>query len=117
MLSRNHGVNRFRVLANRIRAPGTGSELFQRFERVTARFLDVVLEFAGEIPEDDYLHRAVRAQRTVLDAYPGSPAARAFKKLADHADTWPMPAGPRGNMEFFVERLVQRTVTRLEAVR
>jgi flagellar biosynthesis protein FlhG len=117
VLSRSHGVNRFRVLANRIRAPGTGSELFQRFERVTARFLDVALEFAGEIPEDDHMHRAVRGQRAVLDEYPGSPAARAFKKLAYHADTWPVPAGPRGNIEFFVERLVQRTVTRPQAVR
>jgi flagellar biosynthesis protein FlhG len=116
VLSRNHGVRDFRVLTNQIRAPGTGSELFQRFERVTSRFLDVTLQFAGEIPSDDYLHRAVRGQRTVLDEFPGSPAARAFKKLAAHADTWPVPDGPRGNIEFFMERLVRRTVTRPQAV-
>jgi flagellar biosynthesis protein FlhG len=114
--SRNHGVQRFRVLANQIRTPGGGRELFQRFERVAARFLDVMLEYAGEIPDDDCLRRSVRGQRPVLDEYPGSPAARAFKKLAAHADTWPVPAGPRGNIEFFVERLVRRTVTRPRAV-
>ena len=116
VLSRNHGVQRFRVLANQIRLPGGGRELFQRFERVAARFLDVTLEYAGEIPDDDCLRRSVRGQRPVLDEYPGSPAARAFKKLAAHADTWPVPAGPRGNIEFFVERLVRRTVTRPQAV-
>ena len=116
VLSRNHGVNRFRVLCNQIRAPGTGGELFQRFERVTSRFLDVALEFAGEIPDDDFLRRAVRSQRPVLDEYPGSPAARAFKKLAARTDAWPVPSGPRGNIEFFVERLVQRNVTRPQAV-
>ncbi|HXY96847.1 MAG TPA: MinD/ParA family protein [Steroidobacteraceae bacterium] len=116
VLSRHHGVQRFRVLANQIRMPGGGRELFQRFERVAARFLDVTLEYAGEIPDDDCLRRAVRGQRPVLDEYPGSPASRAFKKLAAHADTWPVPAGPRGNIEFFVERLVRRTATRPQAV-
>jgi flagellar biosynthesis protein FlhG len=116
VLSRNHGVGRFRVLANRIRAPGAGLELFRRFERVTARFLDVVLEYAGEIPEDDYLRRSVREQRPVLEAYPVSSAARAFKKLAQSADTWPVPPGPRGNIEFFVERLVRKSAVRLEVV-
>jgi flagellar biosynthesis protein FlhG len=116
ILSRKHGVERFRVLANQTRTPGAGRELFQRFERVAARFLDVTLEYAGEIPDDDCLRRSVRGQRPVLDEYPGSPAARAFKKLAAHADTWPVPAGPRGNIEFFVERLVRRTATRPVAV-
>lgn len=116
VLSRNHGVSRFRVLANQMRIPGAGAELFHRFERVTARFLDVVLEFAGEIPEDDYLRRSVREQRPVCEAYPSSPASRAFKKLAARADTWPVPPGPRGNIEFFVERLVRRNAPRLETV-
>src|SRR6185437_9037820 len=40
VLSRNHGVGRFRVLANQVRSQGSGQELFSRFERVTARFLD-----------------------------------------------------------------------------
>jgi flagellar biosynthesis protein FlhG len=117
ILSRNHGVQRFRVLCNQIRNPGGGRELFQRFERVAARFLDVTLEYAGEIPDDDCLRRAVKGQRPVLDEYPGSPASRAFKKLAAHADTWPVPAGPRGNIEFFVERLVRRTAVRPQVVR
>ena len=116
VLSRNHGVNRFRVVANQMRIPGAGAELFHRFERVTARFLDVVLEFAGEIPEDELLRRSVREQRPVFDAYPGCPASRAFKKLAARADTWPVPPGPRGNIEFFVERLVRRPAARLVAV-
>ena len=116
VLSRSHGVSRFRIVANRVSIAGAGAELFSRFERVTARFLDVVLEFAGEIPEDELLRRSVREQRPVFDAYPACPASRAFKKLAARADTWPVPAGPRGNIEFFVERLVQRATPRLEAV-
>jgi flagellar biosynthesis protein FlhG len=116
VLSRDHGVNRFRVVANMARGPGEGAILFDKLERVAARFLDVILEYAGEIPEDERVRRAIKAQRPVLDAYPGSPAGKAFKKLAAAADTWPVPEGPRGNLEFFVERLVRRGAPRLEVV-
>jgi len=116
VLSRQHGVSRFRVVANMARAPGAGHDLFRRFERVTGKFLDVVLDFAGEIPDDEHVRKAIRGQRPVIEAYPASPAALAFKKLAAQADKWPVPAGPRGNLEFFVERLVRRPPVRLEVV-
>jgi flagellar biosynthesis protein FlhG len=116
VLSRNHGISRFRVVANMTRSPGEGQELFRKLERVTSRFLDVTLDFVGEIPEDPYLRRAIREQRPVVSAFPASPASRAFKKLALQADKWPVPDCPRGNLEFFVERLVRRPQPRLEVV-
>jgi flagellar biosynthesis protein FlhG len=116
VLSRDHGVRRFRIVANMSRTTGEGETLFKKLERVTSRFLDVLLEYAGEIPDDEHMRRAIRSQRPVLDAHPASPAARAFKKLAASADTWPVPAGPRGNLEFFVERLVRRPEALLEVV-
>jgi flagellar biosynthesis protein FlhG len=116
VLSRSHGVRRFRVLANMTRAPGEGSALFEKFERVTARFLDVTLEYVGEVPDDSYMRRAIREQRPVAECYPSSPSGRAFKNLARKADTWPVPSGPRGNLEFFVERLVQKPQAQLEVV-
>jgi flagellar biosynthesis protein FlhG len=117
VLSRQHGISRFRVLANMVREPGEGEQLFEKLQRVTSKFLEVTLENLGEIPEDPYLRRAIREQRPVLSAFPASPAARAFKKLALKADKWPVPEGPRGNLEFFVERLVRKPQIRLEVVR
>jgi flagellar biosynthesis protein FlhG len=117
VMSRNHGVNKFNVVANMVRAPGEGTALFEKLQRVTTRFLDVTLEYAGEIPEDAYMRRAIREQRPVVAAFPACPASRAFKKLAVKADKWPVPEGPRGNLEFFVERLVRKPQVRLEVVR
>jgi flagellar biosynthesis protein FlhG len=117
VLSRNHNVTRFQVLANMVRSPGDGEILFEKLQRVTSKFLEVTLEYVGEIPEDPYLRRAIREQRPVVGAFPSSPSTRAFKKLALKADKWPVPEGPRGNLEFFVERLVQRPERRLEVVR
>lgn len=116
VLSRNHGVRQFHVLANMSGTAGQGKRLFDRLQRVAMRFLDVTLDYAGDIPDDESLRHAIRAQQAVFDTHPFSPAARAFKNLASQADKWPVPGGPRGNLEFFVERLVRRPAPRLEIV-
>jgi flagellar biosynthesis protein FlhG len=117
ILSRDYGVKKFRVLVNQVRGRGLGQALFQRFERVATRFLTVELDYAGEIPEDPFLRRSIREQRPVVVAYPQSPASMALKTLGLRADMWPVAEGPRGNVEFFVERLIRRPSVRLEVVR
>jgi flagellar biosynthesis protein FlhG len=117
ILSRDHGVKQFRVLVNQVRGRGMGQALFQRFERVANRFLSVDLDYVGEIPEDAFLRRSIREQRPVVSAYPSAPASIALKTLALRADNWPVADGPRGNVEFFVERLIKRPAVRLEVVR
>lgn len=117
VLHRSHGVNRFRILANMSAASGAGEALFRKLERVTSRFLDVVLDYAGEIPDDPFVRTAIREQRCVVQAYPSSPAARAMARLAKLAVKWPTQHGPRGNVEFFIERLLPQNSPRLEAIR
>jgi flagellar biosynthesis protein FlhG len=106
VLSREHGVQRFHILANQTRRSGEGPDLFQKIARVCDRFLNVSLEFAGSVPFDDYLRRAVQRQAAVVDAYPASISAIALKNLASKADKWSVPQGARGHLEFFVERMV-----------
>lgn len=108
LLNRDHGVRRFRVLANMAHSEKEGRELFAKLVKVTERFLDdAVLDFMGSVPYDDYLRKAVKMQRPVVEAYPGSKSATAFKEIARKADKWPMPSAADGYLEFFVERLVQ----------
>lgn len=116
VLHRRHGLRRFHVLANRSAAPGGGEALYRKLERVTSRFLEVVLEYAGEVPEDAFVRSAIRQQRCVFGAYPSASASRAFSRLAARAARWSVPE-QRGNVEFFMERLVPRAQARLEAVR
>jgi flagellar biosynthesis protein FlhG len=106
VMSRDHGVDRFKILASQTRRTGEGAQLFQKISRVCDRFLNVTLEFAGSVPFDDYLRRAVQQQTAVVDAFPASMSAEAFKNLAIKADKWAVPQGVRGHLEFFVERLV-----------
>ncbi len=106
VLSRDHGVRNFQILANQTRRTAEGPELFDKIQRVCDRFLNVTLEFAGSIPYDDYLRRAVQRQTAVVEAYPRSISAVALKNLANRTDKWSVPQGARGNLEFFVERMV-----------
>ena len=106
VLSREHDVRRFQILANQTRRSGEGPELFQKISRVCDRFLNVTLEFAGSVPFDDYLRRAVQRQSAVVEAYPASISSVALKNLAVKADKWSVPQGARGHLEFFVERMV-----------
>ncbi len=82
VLSRDNGVRRFRVLVNMMREGASGELLFRRLQRVTDRYLDVQLEYAGDLPEDRQLLKAVRAQRTVIEAFPNSVDAL----VRQHAD-------------------------------
>ncbi len=116
VLSRNCQVKRFHVLANRIRH-GSGEALFRRLQRVTDRYLEVSLQFAGEIPDDDAQTKAVRAQRSLLDAFPGSAAAKAIKKLAAGVLNWSRSEVPNGGLEFFFERLFATVQPRLKVVK
>ena len=61
-----------------------------------------------------YLRKAVKRQKAVVEAYPRSRAAMAFKTLAQKADKWPIPTGAAGHLEFFVERLIQSSAHMLE---
>lgn len=114
LLNREYGIYRFRILTNRVQSVQDGRSLYNKILKVTDRYLDAALDFMGVVPEDEYLRKAVQRQRAVVEAYPRSRSALAFKKLASKADSWPVPASAGGQLEFFVERLImasQQTLT------
>ncbi|HEX5123912.1 MAG TPA: MinD/ParA family protein [Rhodanobacteraceae bacterium] len=104
VLSREYGVRRFRMVANRVATVQQGRDLCEKLTRVSDRFLEVGIEFAAAIPEDEFLQRAIRRQQAVVEAYPGSRSALAFKNLAQAADKWVSTTEIGGHLEFFTER-------------
>ena len=110
LLNREHGVFRFKVVANMVRDVREGQELFSKLSKVTGRFLDVALELVATIPFDENIRRAVRKQTAIVDAFPSSPASLAISQLAKKAASWPVPNQPGGHLEFFIEQLVTSKV-------
>jgi flagellar biosynthesis protein FlhG len=111
VLNRDHGIHRVQVLANMANNATEVREIYENLRRVAEKFLDVTLSFMGSVPNDEWLRRAVRRQRAVVDAYPNSHSAKAFRELAAKAENWSVPEGARGNLEFFVERLLVHNPT------
>lgn len=107
LLNTQYGVQRFRVLANMTRTVQEGRNLYAKLSMVCDRFLDVTLDYVGHIPFDENVRKAVQRQKPLLEYAPRCKAALAIKNIAQKVDSWPLPATPRGHMEFFVERLLQ----------
>ena len=107
IMSRDHGVDRFQVLTNMVSTANEGRALFNKLSKATDAFLDVTLSFMGIIPHDERLRKAVQHQRAVVEVFPRSASAIALKKLARQVDKWPVSGKAGGQLEFFVERLIE----------
>ncbi|MDF2177471.1 MinD/ParA family protein [Aliiglaciecola sp. CAU 1673] len=117
ILNRDHGVFRFKIVANMVRNLREGQELFAKLSKVTNRFLDVALELVATVPFDENIRKAVRKQKAIVEAFPTSPAAVAINNLAKQAAQWPIPSQPGGHLEFFLEQLVsQRSIAERDNV-
>lgn len=107
LLSRDHGVFKFKVVANMVRSPKEGQQLFGKLSKVTDRFLDVALDLVAVIPFDENIRKAVRKQQAIVEAFPDSPASVEFRSLASKIALWPIPSQASGHLEFFIEQLIE----------
>jgi len=96
----------FPVLVNMAAGAADAEATFARLAAVARRFLSVRLEYAGWMPYDDAVPRAVRAQTPLVLAAPGSPAAHAIAALADRLSQVSHPE-VTGGLQFFFRRLVE----------
>jgi flagellar biosynthesis protein FlhG len=107
LLNRDYGLRKFHIVSNMVNNMQQGQQLFTKLSKVTDRYLDVSLNFAGAIPYDETLRKAVQKQTAIVDAFPQSKAAMAIKNLALRIENWPIKAQAGGYLEFFVERMIQ----------
>lgn len=112
LLNTQYGQVRFRVIANMTRSTQEGLSLFNKLNTVCERFLDVTLQYLGNVPFDENVRKAVQKQQPLLTFAPQSKAAVAIRKIAEQVDRWPLPNSARGHLEFFVEQLLQAAPAR-----
>jgi flagellar biosynthesis protein FlhG len=56
--------------------------VYDNMSSAATRYLAVTLSSMGSVPADEYLHRAARLGRSVVDAFPLAGASVAFRRLA-----------------------------------
>lgn len=106
VLSRDYGVKKFKIIGNQLHSLDEGKLMYQKLVTVTERFIDATLELVACIPVDMNMRKAIRQRSCVVEVFPTSPAARAFRTLANRITTWPIPEVAGGHLEFFVENLI-----------
>jgi flagellar biosynthesis protein FlhG len=105
VLSQKAGVRHFGVIINPVIDELPAREIFNKLTQVTSRFLSASVRHLGYIPRDENLHRAIMAQRPLVDAFPHSPASRALNVLADKLFNEGAPPVLDGGMKLMWNRL------------
>ena len=67
--------------------------VYDNMATAATRYLAVPLSSMGSVPADEYLHRAARLGRAVVDAFPLAGASVAFRQLAGRFALPGVPAG------------------------
>jgi len=77
-----------RLVVNQVSRLGEGRAIRAQLQRVVDRFVNptaeqaVKLELLGEVPADVAVRESVQKRQLLLEAYPGSAAAKAVNALA-----------------------------------
>jgi flagellar biosynthesis protein FlhG len=77
-----------RLLVNQVSRPGEGKVIRGQLQQVVDRYVTpgtgeaVKLELVGEVPVDPAVREAVQRRQLLLEAFPGSAAARAVGAVA-----------------------------------
>lgn len=72
------------VLANRVTSAGEGRHVYEKLNSVVTQFLQGEIFYAGMIPQDSTLEKAVRQQQPVSICAPASKSSRAFEVMASN---------------------------------
>jgi flagellar biosynthesis protein FlhG len=70
--------------------------VYDNMSSAATRYLAVTLSSMGSVPADEYLHRAARLGRAVVDAFPLAGASVAFRRLAGRLAGSSMGGGVQG---------------------
>ncbi len=70
------------VVVNHAPNDREGRKIHERLRRVSERFLEVSPPYAGFVPRDPRLGRAVAQQRSVVELYPGAASTQQFESIA-----------------------------------
>ena len=108
MFSR-YGTKEFSILLNMVADEKEAKAVFKNLSNVADKFLvGISLDYAGFIPGDPSLKKAVVKRQPVICAYPRASSSQCIDKLAGHlmsqADIRPVD----GNIKFFWKQLINR---------
>lgn len=102
-------LNEIYLVLNGMNSQKEGQVLFNRMNAVCARFLNQSVKYLATIENDIHILLSLKKHQSVLEFAPHSAGARDFRLMANATEKLELIEEASGGLEFFVERLVQRT--------
>jgi len=107
VMHKDHGVHDFHLLMNMVSDEGQAKHIYKVFTQVAAKSLvGTSLDYAGYIPRDGHLQKAVTQRKPVICAYPDAVSSRQFRKLAEYLSAHTGRRPRDGSIKFFWKRLM-----------
>lgn len=106
IMHKHYKVNRFNIVSNFTKSNNEGAGLFKKLYRVSEKFLDVSLNYLGDVPYDSALPQGIRLQKPAFMSFPKAKATQAFSQLANQVDNLAWSNFIHGNTGFFLQRMV-----------
>ena len=107
VMSLEHGMKHFKLLVNMVPDEKEAKSVFMNLSQASDRFLNgVVIEYVGYIPNDEYVKKAVRKRKPVLELYPSSDSSKTIMKMAKSLLEWSRRTDTDGNLKFFLKRYI-----------
>jgi flagellar biosynthesis protein FlhG len=107
VLYTQHQERRFKLVVNNVKNEAEAKSVFRKLSMAADHFLGgLSIDYMGFIPSDPSVSRAVIQQRALMEAFPGSPAAKSIEQLAKNFLRTPVDQAG-GNIKFFWRRLVE----------
>ncbi len=106
LLSTQYHEKKFNLVVNQIRTEEEALDVYRKLTMVSNRYLDISIDYLGSIPEDRQMVESIRKQKIISELTPESKISQAFKQLATRICTEPPQLTPKGNIQFFWNKLL-----------
>lgn len=106
LLSTQYHEKKFNLVVNQIRTEEDALDVYRKLTMVSNRYLDISIDYLGSIPEDRQMVESIRKQKIISELTPESKVSQAFKQMATRICTEPPQSAPKGNIQFFWNKLL-----------
>jgi flagellar biosynthesis protein FlhG len=111
ILHARSGLASFRLIVNMVSTESEALRVYDKLASVAEEYLGAQVTYLGHIPMDEALRRSVRERTAVMQRYPFSPSASAYRSLARELIQLRGPESTKSTSGFFWQQLASSNET------
>ena len=106
VLATRYGEKQFTLLVNNVKNEIVAKSVYQNLADVAEKFLNISIDYAGFIPKDLNLVKAVTRQKSLVELFPDAPSVKSFSLLAKNLMKRRNDENMKGSLQFCWRRLL-----------